>query len=64
MVTILAKEAISLSNEIAKNTVTIDLDDVNEVISLLSKLDENQKQIVLASMRGAVLIADAEKKGA
>ena len=53
-----------MSNEIAKNTVTIDLDDVNEVISLLSKLDENQKQIVLASMRGAVLIADAEKKGA
>jgi hypothetical protein len=60
----LQKEAINLSNEIAKNTVTIDLNDVNEVISLLSRLDEKQKQIVLASVRGAVLIADSEKKGA
>lgn len=46
------------------NTVSVDLNDIQEVISMLGKLNENQKQIVLASMRGAVLIADSEQKGA
>lgn len=53
-----------MAGETKKNTVSVDLDDIQEVISMLGKLNENQKQIVLASMRGAVLIADAEKKGA
>lgn len=52
-----------MSENTEKKTTTVDLNDVQEIISLLSKLDENQKQIVLASFRGAVLIADTEKKG-
>jgi hypothetical protein len=45
------------------HSATVEVDDVQEVISLISKLDGNQKQIVLASLRGAVLIADSEKRG-
>jgi len=47
-----------------RNTATVDLNDIQEIISLIGKLDENQKQIILASLRGAVIIADSEKKGA
>jgi hypothetical protein len=50
-----------LANE--GHSTTVEVSDVQEVISLISKLDDNQKQIVLASLRGAVLIADSEKRG-
>lgn len=52
-----------MAGESKKNTATVDLDDIQEIISMLGKLNENQKQIILASMRGAVLIADSEQKG-
>lgn len=37
--------------------------DVREVLSLISKLNDKQKEIVLATLRGAVLIADADREG-
>ena len=37
--------------------------DVQELISLIEKLNPEQKKTVLATLRGAVLIADSEKKG-
>lgn len=42
------------------------LEDVQEMVDLVQKLDKEQKKIALAALRGAVLIADAEaeKKGA
>ena len=40
------------------------LDDVKEFVALINKLNEKQKEIVLATLRGAVLIADSEKIGA
>lgn len=36
--------------------------DMQEIIQLISKLDTEQKKTVLASLRGAVLIADCEKE--
>lgn len=50
----------------AINNNNINVKDVQEVIELISKLDEEQKKMVLAALRGAVLIAeaDSEKKGA
>ena len=36
--------------------------EVQEVINLISKLDKEQKKIILATLRGAVLIADCEKE--
>lgn len=53
-----------MTNGVKKDTVSVDLNDIQEIISLLSKLTEGQKQIVLASLRGAVLIADSDQKGA
>ena len=38
--------------------------DVQEMIALVNKLNPEQKKIVLTTLRGAVLIADADKKGA
>jgi hypothetical protein len=38
--------------------------DLQEVIALIGRLNPEQKKIVLANLRGAVLIADADKKGA
>jgi len=43
---------------------SINLKDIQEVISLIGKLNDKQKEIVLATLRGAVLIADSDKKGA
>lgn len=40
---------------------SINIKDVQEVIALIGKLNDKQKEIVLATLRGAVLIADAEK---
>lgn len=42
----------------------VGLEEIKEVTSLLKKLTKKQKNIVLATVRGAVLIADAEKEGA
>jgi len=42
----------------------INIKDVQEVISLIGKLNDKQKEIVLATLRGAVMIADSDKKGA
>jgi hypothetical protein len=53
-----------MTEKISNNTVSVDLNDIQEIISMLSKLDEKQKQIILASLRGAVLIADTNKKEA
>jgi hypothetical protein len=41
-----------------------EIKDIQEMITLIDKLDSDQKKIVLASLRGAVLIADSDKKGA
>lgn len=38
----------------------VDLDEVKEISDLLKKLNKPQKNIVLATIRGAVLIADSE----
>lgn len=43
---------------------SINLKDIQEVISLIGKLNDKQKEIVLATLRGAVLIADSNNKGA
>jgi hypothetical protein len=43
---------------------SINIKDVQEVISLIGKLNDKQKEIVLATLRGAVMIADSNKKGA
>lgn len=39
-----------------------DLEEIKEVSSLLKKLNKSQKNTVLATIRGAVLIADSEKE--
>lgn len=47
--------------------VTVNINDIQELLSLISKLNDEQKKLILATLRGAVLIADAEnaeKKGA
>lgn len=35
---------------------------MQEVINLIKKLDADQKKIILATLRGAVLIAECEKE--
>lgn len=34
-------------------------EDINEVLNLISKLNPSQKELVLAALRGAVLIAES-----
>ncbi|MFA5714980.1 MAG: hypothetical protein WC998_04535 [Candidatus Paceibacterota bacterium] len=46
------------------NSENINIKDVQEVISLIGKLNDKQKELVLATLRGAVMIADSGKKGA
>ncbi len=41
---------------------SINVKDVQEIIDLISNLDDEQKKLVLAALRGAVLIADTDKK--
>lgn len=41
---------------------SINVRDVQEVIDLVSRLDIEQKKMVLAALRGAVLIADIDSK--
>jgi F0F1-type ATP synthase beta subunit len=48
----------------AKEEVLNEFKDLQEMITLIDKLNPEQKKIVLATLRGAVLIADADKKGA
>lgn len=43
---------------------SINIRDVQEVISLIGKLNDKQKETVLATLRGAVMIVDSDKKGA
>jgi hypothetical protein len=40
----------------------LNIKDLQEVIVLIGKLNPKQKEIVLATLRGAVLIADSEAK--
>lgn len=42
----------------------VELEEIREITSSLKKLTKKQKNIVLATVRGAVLIAEAEKEGA
>lgn len=37
----------------------INVSDVQEVIQLISKLDDEKKKIALAALRGAVLVSEA-----
>lgn len=50
-----------MSNDL---NATVNVKDVQEVLSLISKLDEKEKELVLATLRGAVMIADSNKKEA
>mgnify|MGYP001186481205 CR=1 FL=1 len=42
----------------------VGLEEIKEITSSLKKLTKKQKNTVLAVVRGAVLIAEAEKEGA
>ena len=53
-----------MDNSMTKGLETskvVNVDDVQEVLSLISKLSDKQKEIVLATLRGAVLIADSKE---
>lgn len=50
--------------EMPKEEAINEFKDVQEMIALVNKLNPEQKKIVLTTLRGAVLIADADKKGA
>lgn len=41
----------------------IDNGELQEIISLLKRLNPEQKKIAVAAIRGAVLIADSDKEG-
>lgn len=44
-------------------TTDINQEEFQEFIGIIGKLNDEQKKIVLATLRGAVLIADIEKDG-
>ncbi|MFA5305961.1 MAG: hypothetical protein WC365_00790 [Candidatus Babeliales bacterium] len=41
---------------------SINIRDFQEVISLIGKLNDKQKELVLATLRGAVMIADSNTR--
>jgi hypothetical protein len=49
-------------NKLTNNSISIQ--EIEEIVALFKKLDARGKELVLASIRGAVLIADYYRKGA
>jgi hypothetical protein len=43
---------------------SIDLNDAKEIFEILGKLNDRQKELMLASLRAAAVIADCDRKGA
>lgn len=41
----------------------VGLEEIKEITSLLKRLNKKQKNTVLATVRGAVIIAETEKEG-
>ena len=54
---------ILFSKEVMLMTTDINQEEFQEFIGIIGKLNDEQKKIVLATLRGAVLIADIEKDG-
>lgn len=50
------------NNDFINNS--IDVKDAQEILEIIGKLDPWEKQIALATLRGAVLMSECNKKGA
>ncbi len=48
----------------SNNNNAAGLEEIKEITSLLKRLNKKQKNTVLATVRGAVIIAETEKEGA